>query len=203
MSTQTNQMSFSDRVKKSFRPKRHKNPAAVWVDESLIEKRLEHGWGVASSTYKYSCRRCGVTMTALCCNNSRRPSSGTETRTRTAPQNILEASVYILASSARACVKRRNAVIFFFLSFFFFSLPLNKKSYSSSRFPILDEAAPTLGSGRGCAKSSALDCRYMPEKYGKGLRWDSAPVLAVKASWPQKGRAPNSAEGGEEPLRGT
>uniref|UniRef100_A0A3B5A4G9 Mitochondrial import inner membrane translocase subunit TIM44 n=1 Tax=Stegastes partitus TaxID=144197 RepID=A0A3B5A4G9_9TELE len=40
------------------------------------------------------------------------------------------------------CVKKREGGMQ--SSFFFFFLPLNKKSYSSSRFPILDEAAPTL-----------------------------------------------------------
>lgn len=50
---------------------------------------------------------------------------------------------------------------FFFLFLF---LPLNKKSYSSSRFPILDEAAPTLVSGRGWMKSMGMKCRYMPER---------------------------------------
>lgn len=72
---------------------------------------------------------------------------------------------------------------FSFLSFLSFSfLPLNKKSYSSSRFPILDEAAAALVSGRGCVESMGMNFRYMPEKYGKGLYSDSAPVLAVKAS---------------------
>lgn len=81
-------------------------------------------------------------------------------------------------------------------------LPLNKKSYSSSRFPILDEAAPTLVPWRRWPKSGGVKCRSRPGNSGEiRLCPDSAPVLTVKASWPQTRRAGKAAEGGEESLQ--
>lgn len=97
-------------------------------------------------------------MTALCCNNSRRPSSGTETRTRTAPQNILEASVYILASSARACVKKEECSHFFFSSHFFFLFTFEQEI-------VFIVSVPHSRRGR----SNAWVRKRMCEEFGSGL----------------------------------
>lgn len=91
----------------------------------------------------------------------------------------------------------------YFFLFVLFFLPLNKKSYSSSRFPILDEAGPPLLAGRDYLKSVCVICRYIQFKKKCYYGPDSAPVCwAVNASWPQEERGSllNSAEG-EEPLR--
>lgn len=116
--------------------------------------------------------------------------------------------LYSIATSVTARVKgEMQSSGFFSLPPTASRLPLNKKSYSSSRFPILDEAAPTFLSGRGwmaeeCGPEMSLYAgkQIVGEGCTETLRqfW-----MSRRESWPQKGgeRAPNSAEGGEESLR--
>ena len=83
-------------------------------------------------------------------------------------------------------------------SSFFFSLPLNKKSYSSSRFPILDEAAPTLlCSGRGCAE----ECGCGRSLCGRRIKIKVNVCAGSLRQCRLSGASCNSAEGGEESLR--
>lgn len=186
----------------------HSTNPALWADESFFEKKkhiirlstdrvlhpipIKIAAGVEMLQWQHY-----VVTTPSDCHLERcwekTPACFLGKRTYVVTHTDISRHLEGIALSMWACVQG-NADLFSFL-------PLNKKSYSSSRFPILDEAAPTLVSGRGCVKSSSGNYRYTPGNEGKGFSWHSAPVLAVKASWPQKGRAPNSAEGGEESLQ--
>lgn len=98
----------------------------------------------------------------------------------------------------RACVKGGMQSSFFFIFFFF--------TFEQEIVFIVSVPHSRRGRSNACLRKRMDEeygyemSLYARKKCGKGLWWDSAPVLDVKASWPQKGRAPNSAEGGEESL---
>lgn len=107
-----------------------------------------------------------------------------------------------LQQRLRPLVKGGNAVIVFP------PLPLNKKSYSSSRFPILDEAAPNAALRKRLDRWRLWPSNvvYKPEN----KLWErvvrrlcaSSGCQGELAAEGERG-APNSAEGGEESLRCT